>query len=82
MRAFHATFASASPAGALWLEHARELLRVHLEAPSLWGAAQKVTLDTPVLRQALDEALRPRQDLVERKRVQLQEFKRLGPAVG
>ena len=65
-----ASFNTAAPLGAHWLSHARDLMRLHLGAKVEAGELQR----------ALDGALRPRQDLVERKRRQVEQFMALSPA--
>jgi|LauGreStaDraftv2_3_1035109.scaffolds.fasta_scaffold34177_2 hypothetical protein len=59
-----------TPLGAHWLSHARDLLLQHLGAK----------IDDGELQRALDGALRPRQDHVERKRLQVEQFMALSPA--
>ena len=62
-------FDAASPLGIQWLDHARRLLKAHLPEGT----------ESKRMRAALDEALRTRQDLVERKRQQIVEFMALSP---
>jgi len=66
-----ASFDTRTPFAAGWLAHARTLIKTHL----------KVSIDAEKLRTALDNALRSRQDLVERKRLQVEQFLPLSPAL-
>lgn len=78
------SFDPATPLGARWLGHARELLKEHLLHAQQHGpasGARAAKLEAGLLRRALDDALRPRQDLVERKRRQVEEFMALSPPV-
>ena len=56
--------------GNAWLDYARDLLRQHLTTPAPKSKA---------LGKAINAALYKRQDLVSRKRKQLEEFMGLSP---
>jgi hypothetical protein len=65
------SFDAAAPHGPAWLSLAAQLLSAHLDARP----------EAELLRKALDGALRGRQDHVEKKRLQLDEFLTMAPAV-
>lgn len=68
------------PRGPAWFGRAKTLLRRHLEAEKKSGHVDGLEGKGDALRDALDSALSSRQDLVRRKRKQLQEFMALSPA--